>query len=828
LLQGAFGQKTAETPKPAEPASGADGRRVELNLLGKEDTAKGESRRNENVQFNLVDNNALKELNVRLGATATLVTEFRAERGYFGAEFGNPAAGMVELLTGRRANWHGNVFGNHQNSVFAARSFFQVGDVQPARENRYGFQTGATPWRGGYVSAQGSQDKIRGQVNGNVLVPRPDERTPLTNDPGRRAIVERYLAAYPALLPNRTDINPRALNTNAPQRIDSNDATLRLEQGRIFTQYQFTGQTVEAFQLVAGQNPNTRTKSHRARITWAPGEHWRLTTAFDRIGSLLVPEPNAVGPMVSIAGLTTLGPLAAIPIDRAQNAFRQEAGYTAVRGRHTWSAGGMLIRRQFNGMETDAHRGFLSFSNDFGRTGIENLRLGTPSQYLASVGNVWRGFRQTMGAVFVQDNWRLNAGLSAHYGVRWECTGRPNEVNGLNEIAYGTDCNNVAPRVGVAQRLPGEWGVLRMAAGVHFGEILPVSYSQVRFSPPLSVKLVILAPELTNPFQGSGEAPKPNLYLLDKELATPYHYQYNFSWERALGRGWRMQSGYVGSRAHKLPVMWYLNRAHPVAGIPTTTATINSRRPDAVLADVRWVLNGSRGYFDAGRFTLVAPRVKNVTLDAAYWFSKAMDLGADYTNTAYDADSRLSRSQSEYETHSDRKARSQFDQPHAFLARISYTLRGWTASSVVLLKQGTPFNVTTLDGPGFGNVDGNGGDRPNLLDPGILGRSIGNPDTSVARLPRSAFAFIRPDAETGNLGANVFRKGAIRNVNAAITRSWKVAGESEVTLRAESINLFNTPQFAEPGSTLGTPEFGFITNTLNDGRAFRFQLGFRW
>jgi hypothetical protein len=289
-----------------------------------------------------------------------------------------------------------------------------------------------------------------------------------------------------------------------------------------------------------------------------------------------------------------------------------------------------------------------------------------------------------------------------------------------------------------------------------------------------------------------------------------------------------MQSGYVGSRAHKLPVMWYLNRAHPVAGIPTTTATINSRRPDAVLADVRWVLNGSRGYFDAGRFTLVAPRVKNVTLDAAYWFSKAMDLGADYTNTAYDADSRLSRSQSEYETHSDRKARSQFDQPHAFLARISYTLRGWTASSVVLLKQGTPFNVTTLDGPGFGNVDGNGGDRPNLLDAGILGRSIGNPDTSVARLPRSAFSFIAPDAETGNLGANVFRKGAIRNVNAAVARSWRVAGESEVALRVESINLFNTPQFAEPGSTLGTPEFGFITNTLNDGRAFRFQLGFRW
>ena len=83
---------TAEAQKPAEEAKPAEGgdaqKRVELNLLGKEDATKGESRRNENVQFNLVDNNALKELNVRLGATATLVQEFRADRGYFGAEFG--------------------------------------------------------------------------------------------------------------------------------------------------------------------------------------------------------------------------------------------------------------------------------------------------------------------------------------------------------------------------------------------------------------------------------------------------------------------------------------------------------------------------------------------------------------------------------------------------------------------------------------------------------------------------------------------------------------------------------------------------------------------
>src|SRR5712691_6869975 len=67
----------------------AESKRTELNLLGTTDVAAGESRRNENVQFNLIDNNALKELNFRLGTNATIVTQFQPERKYFGTEFGN-------------------------------------------------------------------------------------------------------------------------------------------------------------------------------------------------------------------------------------------------------------------------------------------------------------------------------------------------------------------------------------------------------------------------------------------------------------------------------------------------------------------------------------------------------------------------------------------------------------------------------------------------------------------------------------------------------------------------------------------------------------------
>ena len=53
-----------------------------------------------------------------------------------------------------------------------------------------------------------------------------------------------------------------------------------------------------------------------------------------------------------------------------------------------------------------------------------------------------------------------------------------------------------------------------------------------------------------------------------------------------------------------------------------------------------------------------------------------------------------------------------------------------------------------------------------------------------------------------------------------------MGAEQAITFRAESINAFNSPQFAEPGFNLTSPNFGQITNTLNDGRTFQFLLQF--
>ena len=833
------------SPEPSE-ADASDG---EVNLLGRAKTGSGEGRRNENVQFNLIDNNAAKEAAIRLGTSATLVSEFAPERNYFSSELGAAPNGPVALRARTLGDWHGNVFWRHLNSATSARSFFQVGGVKPARENDYGFRVGRALWRGANFSVDASQRRIRGNVNGNVLVPRPDERTPLTDDPAERVLVQQMLDVFPTETPNRTDINERMLNTNAAQGIDDDSFTARFDQAwgdknRVAMQYSYLQQLVDAFQLIRTQNPDTTTRSHRARITYgrtlSPTSELQLTTAFDRAASLLTPEESELETAVFVStALTSFGNGSTIPIDRARNVFRHGALVRKTVGRHELTYGGEVFRRQVSGFEADAHRGAYSFNRAFGNDAVTNLRSGTASTYFLGVGNVHRGYRNWEGETFVGDRWSPTPGLDLNIGLRWGFLTPPTEVDELDGVAYDCDCNNFAPTFGFAYRLPHGAGRLRGGFGLHYGTIFDVTYMQIRYNSPNNAKLVIPTPDLLAPASDIDVSDLGSVrgvrYEITPELAAPYSMQYNLSWEFEPVSNWLLSLGYVGSRSPKLLAQWHLNRARIVEGIPTTLRTVNERRPDPTILDRRLVLNGSRGYFDAAKMDLTIPHWKGLSVRASYWFSKLMDLGTDYANTASNEDSWRARSQRVTDIHPDMKALSRFDSPHATLLRVAYALprtgpRGswraaafgnWTLSMVSLMKTGTPFNIEMgSDAPGLGNVDGLPGERPMLLDPSVHGATIGHPDTV---LPREAFGFLEPGG-AGDLGRNAFRKGPIRNVNASLARRWSLGGEAALTLRAESVNFFNTPQFAAPGTRLTDQNFGVITNTLNEGRTFRVGL----
>src|SRR6185312_7895311 len=107
---------------------------------------------------------------------------------------------------------------------------------------------------------------------------------------------------------------------------------------------------------------------------------------------------------------------------------------------------------------------------------------------------------------------------------------------------------------------------------------------------------------------------RSTIFALPDNLVTPYSHQYNFTWEPAMTGNWKLQFGYVGSRSHRLLLMYYNNRAQPVAGVPQTNDTVDLRRRDRDHFDVRTVTNSSRGYFDAARAALMLPRWRGLTM----------------------------------------------------------------------------------------------------------------------------------------------------------------------------------------------------------------------
>ena len=586
----------ALTAKPAgqeTPASAPAARNPEMQVY-RSGAGGGENERNENVPVTPVDFNLQKDRDTRIGPTAT-INQFQPDIGYFASEYGFPPSIGVHVPAREWRGVHGRLYESHSNSVFGARAFFQVGGLMPAHDNRYGFAAEAPLWRGSDFSLETNQQKTRGMVNGNVLVPLPSERTPLATDPALRDYVARLLASYPDQIPNRTDIDPRMLNTNSPQRVDGLAWTTRFDQrigdrDRLTFHYRYIGQQVTAFQLVAGQNPDTTNTSDESRASWSrdwtPRTTTTATVGFDRLTVLIAPAKDALGPSFSTPGLQQLGPSPDVPSYRADNLFRQGAQLRHIHGAHTFVFGFEVSRHQYNGYRSDSSRPYFSFTADT-HTAIDNLRLGLPNGMVISIGDMSAGFRSWDMSFYAGDTWRAAPNLTLSYGLRYQPSPAPYEVNHPHAIAYGCDCNNLAPQAGLAYRLPGAAGVFRMGYGLQYGPFLPSTYAWIRSNPPSNNVYMLQQPALLAALQEARQGSltgassgRPYLTILDPHMVLPYSNQYNASWERELRGPWRLQLGYVGSRTFKLIQTRSTNRALIVPGMTLTEGNVNDRRPD--------------------------------------------------------------------------------------------------------------------------------------------------------------------------------------------------------------------------------------------------------
>ena len=148
-------------------------------------------------------------------------------------------------------------------------------------------------------------------------------------------------------------------------------------------------------------------------------------------------------------------------------------------------------------------------------------------------------------------------------------------------------------------------------------------------------------------------------------------------------------------------------------------------------------------------------------------------------------------------------------------------LGGWQFNGIYVLQTGNYFNLGTNGAVGsFGTV------RPD-----VVGGGDPNDAPSAGRSPDLWFdtsAVTAPAAGTfGNLGNYSNIGPPIYNFDFSLFKDFRINEDMKVQLRAESFNLFNSPQFNNPNTTQGSGDFGIINNTRG-GTARSWQLALRF
>ncbi len=150
---------------------------------------------------------------------------------------------------------------------------------------------------------------------------------------------------------------------------------------------------------------------------------------------------------------------------------------------------------------------------------------------------------------------------------------------------------------------------------------------------------------------------------------------------------------------------------------------------------------------------------------------------------------------------------------------------GWQVNGVMSIMSGTPVTITQ---GAAGNLNAGGsGQVPDQVKDAV--EILGGIGTGNKYFDTTAFTPVSIAAgETQRFG-NVPRNDSVRgpgffNLDMGLFRTFNIAGNMKLQLRAEAINVLNHPNFGNPGgdiSTAGT--FGVISSTTGTGeRNIRF------
>ena len=827
------------------------------------------------------------------------VQEFSVQTHGYSAEFGRAAGGIMSAVTKSGTNrLRGSAYEFHRNDSLDSKNYFAEGDLPAFQRDQYGGSLGGPIFQnrlfffGAYESLRERNAFTRFArlpnalahqgiipVNGvltnvgvhptaapylSLLYPIPDgqdfgdgtaELAHSHQDPTDEhfgvAKVDYNLGGRGSTLMVRwsRDVSQTEISQPHPLFFEEVGTDTRY----FTTQYQhvFTGTLLNSLKFAANRT----------------GRDNDLIPTIDIPTSLYFSEDPHWG-AINIAGTSTAGSVATIPVDYQQDVFQLSNTLTWTKGSHVLKSGFDWQKYHFDGFSYSRYGGEFRFRN---LQEFLTLRRSSTAQADRFTGNLpgtdtYRQMRQHYAAFFVQDDWRASNDLSFNYGLRYEFVTDPKELNGqvagllsFDDLESGPlgvtpgtpmfdnpSKKSFAPRLGAAWNPLGDArSTVKAGYGLFYQPLTTSFYRGTTFRIyPYFAGVDIRQPPVFGPGNIEVLAAGVNPATVQKrsefiayDIEQPYMQQWHVNVERDLGGRVVAELGYIGSKGHNLPFY----------GDPNTTPSFYDENgvkrlvPGAPLRYPSWGrirtrINTARSIYHGMTASLNKRFSNGWQAQASYTLGKANDTwsggqigGSDFDNGAGSAtdwwDPEYEYGPSSYDVRHNLVINGVYVLPFAQTATgiTAFFAKGWQVGGVLQFASGLPFTpFLSYDQVGDRQSD------DGLHKPNVNGE-VNYPKTEEQWFDPSVYSV--PGAGVfGNARRNSLRAPGLKLADLSLFKNFSFKGY-QAQFRLEAFNAFNWVNFGLPDATIFTPTgrnptAGRINSTSTAAR--QIQLGFKF
>jgi hypothetical protein len=813
-----------------------------------------------NFMINGVNLNDQVQNQITFQPSINTVSEFKVDNSTLSAEYGRSSGAVVNIATRSGTNkLHGEAFEFFRHQSLDARNFFNV-DTQkqsPFKRNQFGANLGGPILKNKtffFLSYEGLRQRQQLDFNSGVL---SDAQRAGVTDP----VARNLLALIPTSNTTTSAGAARFLGTgSADVNIDqwTGDLSHQLGQNDRFHAYyafqkdqrvepNLQGNTIPEFGDTRSSHRQIGTLNHTHMF--GPNVVNEARLGFNRIDITFAPNApenpvdyginNGITTAVVLPQITIQGPAlnfggpANFPQGRTDTTFVLSDTLSYQRGRHALKFGGEY--RSFHNINFQTNGGTFVYPS------VADFQAGRGTQFTVTLGDIDSDVTQKAIGFFVQDNFKVKSNLTLELGFRYDLVVSPTEADNrfvyfdpatvsLHQVGVsGRDKiydnkSNYQPRVGLVWD-PFKDGRSSVRAAYALLSDQPVTnlVTATAGNPPLVTPLSFTGPagsiRLDNALtvaQAAGLAPQS----VDAGFRNPRLQTWNLNLQREIFKNMALMVGYFGSKGDHLRISRNVNQF------------VNGVRPYPRLSPSSPILPGST----VGNITEVTSlgysRYKALWVSLNQRFTRGLQFNASYTlSSSKDTNSLNSQGvviQDSYNIAGDYAA-SDYDARHRYVVSALWELPfkgnrlkdGWQISVITQGQSGNPINILT----NIATLTGNANVRPDLVgtidvpgkpeqwfstavcDPRLAGSCT---SSSVFAIPASANGALH----FGNLPRNAIIGPTFFNTDLSLIKKTRVGGTT-LEFRAEAFNLFNHPNFGQPGrvATVGSTSFGVITAT---------------